>query len=566
MYVRKSSSTRNGKTYTTAQIVEGYRTEDGKSRQRILFNLGSVEKLLDKDVDNLINGLLRIKGEELPDDKGSIVSSKRFGQIWAAMMLWKELKITGTLQKAARRSKKEFDLISHIQVMVLNRLDDPRSKLGLLSWLEEVYLPNIDRKSVTYSHLLRAMDFLIENKQLIEQEIARRFLTIFDNKLTMCFYDITSSYFETAVDREDDIRKYGYSRDHRRDRRQVVIGVVMSDRGIPLAHYTFEGNTADRSTVIEVVDDIRTRFGVDEVALVADKGMSSSVNYGWLVEAGVQFILGESKRIRNDVRDGVVEAEAARLARPEAERETAFCYETAGNVTMLGKTGHRMQLAVRHIYSYNPATAVKQRLCREKSLDKLFDLADSLQSSGRKAEEAYHLLRSLSKRHGISRLVAIPDDPVHDRLTLKKPELSFEQQADGWFVVSTNTRSADGFSADDVINHYKNLQLVENGFRMLKSTLDIRPMYHWTSDRIRAHIFICFIALQISTLFNLRLRPIEMTFQRAAQQLRKMHVVDWKSGKSNHKALTAITAEQLEIFKTLQVAKPSTKSLVVSDF
>ena len=569
MYIRKSSSTRNGKTYTTAQIVEGYRNEKGNNLQHILFNLGSVDKLLDKDIDNLINGLLRIKGQETPNVDDAILSARSFGHVWAMMMIWKELQISRTLRKAARKSKTEFDLVSHIKIMVMNRLDDPKSKLGLLTWLEEVYLPTIDRESITYPHLLRAMDFLIEHKQVIEQEIANRFLTIFDSELSLCFYDITSSYFEGDTEFEGDIRKLGHSRDHRSDRRQVVIGVVMNNDGIPLAHYTFEGNTSDRSTVIDVVADIKKRFRVDRVILVADKGMTSQMNYGWLEKSGVQFILGESKRIRSDVRKEIVAAETARLSRPEPEQETAFIYETSGEVTSAvsdGKKTNVTSLSVRRIYSYNPATARKQAFSRQKSLDELSDLSGKIKGSKRKPEEAYHLLRNYAKRHGLSRLATIPADPTQEDVSLVEPKLRLEEQSDGWFVISTNTKVVDGFSAEEVEKQYKRLQLVEHGFRTLKSSLDIRPMFHWTANRIKSHVFICFLALQMTVFFELRLKPLKMTFEKAIYKLRQMHVIDWKSGHSKHKALTAATAEQLEIFKNLEVPKPTTKSFVVSDF
>lgn len=569
MYIRKSSSSRNGKTYTTVQIVEGYRNEEGKTLQRILFNLGPVDKLLDKNIDNLVDGLLRIKGQETPKTNDTITSARSFGHIWAMMMIWKELKVSSILRKAARKSKTEFDLVSHIQTMVINRLDDPKSKLGLLTWLEDVYLPTIDRESITYSHLLRAMDFLIEHKQLIEQKIANRFLTIFDSELTLCFYDITSSYFEGDTVVEGDIRKRGYSRDHRSDRRQVVIGVVMNNDGIPLAHYTFEGNTSDRSTVIDVVSDIKKRFHVDSVILVADKGMTSQGNYGWLEKSSVPFILGESKRIRSDVREEVVSAETARLSRLEADQDTAFIYETSGEVTASVKEGVKNKitsLPVRRIYSYNPATAKKQALSRQRSLDGLTDLSDKIKGSKRKPEEAYHLLRGYAKRHGLSRLTAIPTDPTKEDISLVEPKLRLEEQADGWFVISTNTKVADGFSAEEVAKQYKRLQLVEHGFRTLKSSLDIRPMFHWTPRRIESHVFICFLALQMTVFFELRLKPMKMTFEKAVGKLRQMRVIDWKSGHSKHKALTSATAEQLEIFKNLEVPKPTTKSFVVSDF
>lgn len=567
MYVRTSKSTRNGKTYTTAQIVEGYRTPEGKVRQKILFNLGSVEKLLDRDIDNLINGLLRIKGQTRPEQNNDILSMQKFGHIWAAMMIFKELKIGITLRKAARKTQTEFDVVKHIEVMVINRLDDPHSKLGLLSWLEEVCLPTVDRKSIKYPNLLRAMDFLIKNKREIEDGIAQRFLTLFDTKLKLCFYDLTSSYFESEREIDNDIRKRGYSRDHRPDRRQIVIGVVTNQEGIPLAHYTFDGNTSDRSTLIEVVREIKSRFGVREVILVADKGMTSKANYGWLRDAGVRFIFGESKRMRETVRKGLVEAEKKRRRQPagEDEREKLFYHEERGYVKMRGEDGKDSELPVRHIYCRNPETAKKQRERRERSLDGFFDLAAELKSSNRPSEECYHLLREYVLKHRISKLVEVPGDLFSEDVRLREDELKFEESADGWFVISTDTDVGDGFTAEEVVAQYKCLQMVENGFRTLKSTLDIRPMFHWTPRRIRAHVFICFLALQITVLIDKRLKASRTTFERAFEKLRKIGVVTWRSGNSYSRALSVADAEQSDIFKALRVPKPTIKSLVVSE-
>jgi len=294
-----------------------------------------------------------------------------------------------------------------------------------------------------------------------------------------------------------------------------VIGVVINNDGIPLAHYTFEGNTSDRSTVIEVIDDIKKRFRVDSVILVADKGMTSRINYGWLEKEGIPFILGESKRIRGDAREGIVAAEKARLSRQESKQNTAFIYETTGKVTASVREGKKNKLTtlpVRRIYSYNPATAKKQALSRQRSLYGLFDLSDKIKGSDRKSEEAYHLLRDYARRHGLSRLTTIPADPTQEDVLLNEPNLRLEEQSDGWFVISTNTKAVQGFNAEEVEKQYKRLQLVERGFRTLKNSLDIRPMFHWMPNRIKSHVFICFLALQMTVFFELRLKPLKMTF------------------------------------------------------
>ena len=176
------------------------------------------------------------------------------------------------------------------------------------------------------------------------------------------------------------------------------------------------------------------------------------------------------------------------------------------------------------------------------------------------------MLREYVKKHKLSRLVKVPQNPLTEEAEINKAELEFEQQADGWFVVSTDTKAEDGFTTEEIIAQYKHLQMVENGFNTLKSTLDIRPMFHWTPQQIRAHVFICFMALQLTVFFNLRLKKTKISFEKAFSKLRRISVVTWQSGHSHHQALVAPNDEQLEIFKALKTPKPSMRSLVVSDF
>lgn len=229
MFVRESRSKRNDKVHRTFQIVESYRNESGNVRQRTLLHLGPSDKFLEKDVDNLINGLLRAKGLTLESLDSDVDNVKYFGQIYALIHLWKELNISQIIAKSKTKSssKIQFDLEKQIKSLVFNRLDDPSSKLKLLTWLETVHIPGLNSEEIRYEYLLRAMDFLVKHKRIIEGKISQQILTMFDHELKLCFYDLTSTYFEADNSlTDDDIRKKGYSRDHRSDLEQIVIGVV----------------------------------------------------------------------------------------------------------------------------------------------------------------------------------------------------------------------------------------------------------------------------------------------------------------------------------------------------
>jgi len=303
MFPRVSTFKRGDKVYKNLRIVESYRDE-GKVRQRTVANLGSLDSFTEADVDSIINGLCRIFDRPQPDETPGVESALSYGHVHAVLALWKELKLAQVIAKHSKRSRIKFDLVAHLQVMLTNRLCDPKSKLELLAWLEGVFIPGIDREQIQYHHLLRAMDWLIAHKEDLEKELCNQVLTLFDQKLDLVFYDLTSSYFETEL--TDELRKYGYSRDHRSDKPQVTIGLVTTRDGIPVSHHVFPGNTTDKATVQRVIRDLRLRFPLDRAVFVGDRGMLTRDNLEVIKAEGLDYIVALNQRRDKDVESFLV--------------------------------------------------------------------------------------------------------------------------------------------------------------------------------------------------------------------------------------------------------------------
>ncbi len=446
MYIKTSSSTRNSKKYETYQIVESYRNENGDPRQKILLNLGPAHKFLKKDVDSLLNGLLKAKGITSLDSIAEFDSAKSFGQIWAFMHLWNQLKISQTIARVKAKTEIEFDLDSHIKSLVFNRIDDPSSKLQLLTWIENVYIPQIDKESLRYEYLLRAMDFLIEHKTAIENRIADQFLNLFDTSLRLCFYDITSTYFEASKSlTEDDIRKNGYSRDHRSDRKQIVVGVVMNQDGIPLAHYTFDGNTADRSTVKQIVLSIKDRFGVKDITIVADKRMVSGNNLNLLLDNEDDFIFGESVR-QTEIARSVIKKAADDRER-NCPSSISYVFDTEENkiitYTEPTETGIRKRskkVKLRFVASYNNSTATMQSATRLKRISSTLFECEQIKLKNIEVEDKYSQIQNLIKRRHLSRMLSVKLE--RDGILVEKIDevLKQEERTDGWFLTITTKK------------------------------------------------------------------------------------------------------------------------------
>lgn len=564
MFIKKSASKRNGRVHETYQIVESYRDENRKTKQRILLHLGPADKFLKQDIDSLINGLLKAKGMNLSELDNEFDSAKSFGQIWALLHLWNELKLSQTIAGEKKKTNIEFDLDSHLKSLILNRIDDPCSKLKLLTWLKTVHIPGLEKNSIRYEYLLRTMDFIISNKKEIEDRIAHRFMSIFDTDIKLCFYDITSTYFEAGSSLvEDDIRQKGYTRDHRSDREQIVIGVVMTRDNIPIAHYTFPGNTADRSTVKEVISDIKKRFRVESVTLVADKGMVSGKNLKFLLDNGEDFILGESVRQTVTAREVISEAASERKEKApasksyvyEGEKEKLINFEIEEDGKIKQK---KVRQNLRYVACYNGKVALKKYSTRMKNVVSCLEEIEIIKNKNISVSDKYFQVKSyLAKKH-LTRFfeVEIIDREIH--FSKNEKSLREEETSDGWFLIITSKR---GLDKENIIAKYKDLKYVEHGFYELKHSLELRPNYHWTQQRILAHVMICFMAFQLSVLFEKRLESIKLSWEKAVAKLRQISVIEWTAGNRKRQGLVKCDENQLTIFNLIGCSKPTMKSL-----
>jgi len=549
MYVRIVTSKQAHGTYKSVQIVESYR-DSKKSKHpitRVIAHLGQVEKLTDRDVDNIINGVCKAIGR--PTEKETTLECAwDFGHVFALIEIWKELKIATILRHKADRRGQSFDLEAHIRLMVINRLCDPRSKLALLEWLQGVYLPGLDREKIDYHHLLRAMDWLIEHKEEIELEIANRLVTLFDQQVDLVFYDITSTYFEG--DRSiiaEDIRRYGYSRDHRADRRQVVIGVVMTRAGMPLCHHVFSGSTADKTTVVDVVRDLKGRFGFGRVIFVGDRGMLSEENLEFLLAEKLDFIVCHRLRRNNEIKRFITDTHEALTHDPQAEEQYL----------------EDRRDGVKFVMAYDPKIASFFRKRRQEALSKadgfIKDIRARLRrrrSRGRSLtpEGAWGQVRDYLKWRNLLRYYRLQLGSDHGLSVTSDPHSrQWENFIDGKLIVETTQLD---MPPEEVIARYKELQIVERGFRCLKSSLKLRPVYHWNERRIRAHVFICVLALQIERAMTLRLHGLKISSQTALEKLRQIKAGHARVNSVKTPLITTLTEEHKSIYRQLNLPFP----------
>jgi len=266
--------------HSYAQLVESFRNEEGKPRQRTVATIGRLDETAGA-VDSLLNGLLRATGRQPlaahAPPQVQFESALALGDVWALDQLWRELgfdALAGVFRKARYTTPIEHAL----RVMVFNQLCDPESKLGVLRWLETVSLPQVDTAAMTHQHLLRSMDALMTHQDAVDVVVARLLRPLIDQDLSLVFYDLTTIRAAGLSEQSDDVRRYGMAKEGV-IARQFMLGVVQTAEGLPIYHEVFDGNQAESPTLLPTLKTVLARFAqIKRLIVVADRGLLSLDN------------------------------------------------------------------------------------------------------------------------------------------------------------------------------------------------------------------------------------------------------------------------------------------------
>ena len=543
MFVRVAKQKRGDKVYRHLQIAESYRDpqKGGSPRTRILAHLGTIEGLGEDQVERLIAGFQKALGRDPAQTGPPLLSFARdFGHVHAVQHLWEILGLSKAVARAGVKSPTGLDYAELIKLLIVNRLCDPCSKLALLDWLDGVWLSGFEQHRPAYHHLLRVMDRLLDAKNTLEPLLAKRFMPKVQWEGDLLFYDITSTWFDG--DRslvEDDIRRFGYSRDGRFDRRQITIGVVMGKDGIPLCHHVFPGNTVDKSTVVEVVKDLKTRFKLRSVVFVGDRGMLSDQNLEALLTEEFGFIVAHPLRRGEEARS-VIEALRLKISFDGRDEEIV----------------EEVRSGVRFVMAYSPKIAAETKANRQERLvradAKIREILAPRSGKGRKPspQGQYDRIRDYLRDKGLLSLFKVAFTQDQAIVKADKKRRAWEEKIDGVLLLETTDMNAP---CADIVKHYKELAEIERGWRALKSTLELRPVYHWTEERIRAHVFVCVIALQLERWMRNKLKEIGVTVPAAIRLLRQIKMGEIMVGEQKLITPSRPTDAQKKMLRSLGV-------------
>lgn len=543
------------------QLVESYRDDAGRVKKRTVATLGRLEQL-GGELDSVISGLLKVAGREPlgdtpPPPSVSFESARALGDVWMLTELWKELGF-GELRRVFRRTRHTTDIEALIRVMVLNRLCDPDSKLGVLRWLETVALPEVDLTTITHQQLLRSMDALMDHQTEVDAVVASLLRPLIDQDLSVVFYDLTTIRSEGLVTVENDVRKPGMAKEGL-IARQFMLGVVQTAEGLPLYHEVFDGNASETKTLLPTLTTVLARFpSVRRLILIADRGLLSLDNLESLqaivLSSGqpLEFIIAVPGRRYADFVDLLGDFHRSRCTSASAQ----IIDELAWN-------------DLRLVVAHDPAMAAIQTQRRSDRIDaliaqgeqwagKLVEQDEGVKKRGRKLSDSgakARFFHAVSEAH-LSKIIKVnlAEELFSYDIDANARELA--EMMDGKLLLVTNVQ---GLTPAEIVTRYKSLADIERGFKVLKSEIEIGPVYLRLPERIKAHASICFMALILHRVMRSRLREVNagLTPERALEQLRRIqHHRIRLNGAEPVTGVSSINDQQSEVLNALRVKKP----------
>ena len=550
--------TRSG-GHTYVQLVESFRDETGRPRQRTVSTLGRLDET-GGQVDSLLKGLLRAKGmpaSMAEPPQVAFESALALGDVWALDQLWKELGFDA-LAGVFRRARHTTPVEHAIRVMVFNRLCDADSKLGVLRWLQTVSIPQVDVEALTHQHLLRSLDALIDHQQAVDDLVAQQISPLVDQDMSLVFYDLTTIRAAGLSEQDGDVRRYGMAKEGL-IARQFMLGVVQTAEGLPIYHEVFDGNQAESPTLIPTLEKVLARFGhIKRLIVVADRGLLSLDNIDELGKIklpggqALEFILAVPGRRYGEFAEILQDFQIrAAVATQEIVEQTSW---------------QHLRLVVAH----HPQRAQEQTQLRRERIAALeaqaqawagkLDGQDGGQvARGRKLSDSgakARLYHEVKEAH-LAKILKVDLKGDLFSYAVDESALAQAELMDGKLLLVTNV--AD-LNPEEVVQRYKALADIERGFRVLKSEIEIAPVYHRLPERIRAHAFVCFLALIIYRVMRQRLRlaKSELSPEKALAQLRRIQRHKVRINQAEPiTGISTISADQAKVLESLNIKKPS---------
>ncbi len=535
MFLRCNRRVKDGKAHEYWNVVENRRLSDGRVVQRQVLYLGEINasqreawrKTIEVHDEGTRRQVALFPAGSMPADDVDALGvrlnelrlerPRQWGACWLALDLWQQLELDSFWRPRLRPSREGTPWLQVLKTLVAYRLIDPGSEWRLhRHWFDAsamADLLNADFALAEKNTLYRCLDRLVEHKDDLFKFLCRRWGELFDAKFDVLLYDLTSTYFESDVQRsESDLRQYGYSRDKRGDCRQVVIALIVTPEGFPLSYEVLAGNTADSTTLGDFLDRIERRYGHANRIWVMDRGVPTEDSLAKMRTMGASYLVGTPKGRLSKLEQGFLGQPWAKVREGVQVKRLV----TEEDIYVLAQSDARID---------------KERGMRRKRLRRYVDRLQALQ--GQTLTRDQLLMKLGAAKHEAGRAanlikVAIPKDSATTaslEFKLDRAKLRQVRRREGRYLLRTNLGAQEPAR---LWTFYIQLTEVEQAFKELKHDLAVRPIFHRNEGRIEAHIFVAFLAYCLQVTLKARLRPLAggLTPRQALDKFKTMQMVD----------------------------------------
>ncbi len=504
MYLRHTTRRKDGKVHQYWQLVRSVRV-GRKVIQQTVAHLGELDahgRAHAKALARAITGDREQPDLFVADDADEPITvrlnrirlerGRAFGDVWLGWTLWRALRLDEALARLLPEGREAVPWATMAAVLVLARLCEPSSELHIAeTWYRGTALEDLlalPAPLVNDDRLYRALDRLVAHKTALEQHLVARLGELFALDYDLLLYDVTSIYFEGLAN-ANPLARRGHSRDHRPDCKQVCLALVVTRAGMPLGYEVFPGNRTDVTTVEEIVEAMEARYGVAQRIWVMDRGMTSEDNLEWLRATGRRYLVGTPKSELKKWAGAIAEARDWHAVRDGIEAKQC-----------VGPEGIETFVLIRSVERREKERAMHERFARriEEGLTRLGQRIHRARRplDVRRLERQLGRLLERNQRAAGRYVIDFASDPTHPagvRLDwTARPEWDdWARWSEGCYVLRTNVTD---WSPEELWRTYIQLTDAEAAFRIHKSELAIRPVWHQRADRVQAHILVCFLA------------------------------------------------------------------------
>jgi transposase len=505
MYLRHTTVNKGGKVHTYWRLVRSVR-QGRKVKQQVVAHLGELDAVGHAQAAALARQIMgkadqgdlfdspKAAAEVVPVrvDQVRTERARRFGDVWLGLKLWQALGLDEFCRENMPPGREGVSWATMAAVLVVARLCEPSSELHIAEdWYRKSALEDllgVRSDQVNDDRLYRALDRLLLHRDALQVHLKNRLGQLFSLDYDLMLYDVTSTYFEGQA-QGNAMAKRGYSRDHRADCKQVCIALVVSREGMPIGYEVFDGNRVDVTTVEQIVDTMEGRYGKAGRVWVMDRGMSSASNIHWLQRTERRYLIGANKQELKKFERELIDARDWMQVR--ADVEAKLCS---------GPTGTETFVIVRSAERREKERAMHERFT-QRIVEGLQRLQGRIEKSNKPLDRGVlerqigRLLGKNSRAAGKFTVRLINDKRARAKLRLQYSERAewddWAQHSEGCYLLRTNVHD---WTPDELWRTYIQLTDAEAAFRIYKSELSIRPVWHQMTERVLAHIFVCFLA------------------------------------------------------------------------